>query len=126
MGQYCETLVNRIGTGPLLTKPIRVRVSSGFQHGIECQQMQCLVTSIFHGGDSERPHRFAVRFQYVNPSERLRLIASALKCMYCPYLLFWSVPNFGTVSMLGVRAGRGRNLMVSGFGGYDHGVHRVG
>src|SRR5580704_7250626 len=94
MGQYCETLVNRIGTGPLLTKPIRVFVSSGFQHGIECQQMQCLVTSIFHGGDSERPHRFAVRFQYVNPSERLRLIASALQCMCCLYLLFWCVPNF--------------------------------
>jgi hypothetical protein len=34
--------------------------------------------------------------------------------------------GFGTVSMLGVRAGRGRNLMVGGFGGYDHGVHRVG
>src|SRR5580704_10071564 len=94
MGQYCETLVNRIGTGPLLTKPIRVFVSSGFQHGIECQQMQCLMASIFHGGDSERPHRSAVRFQYVNPSERLRLIAPALQCIYCLYLLFWCVPNF--------------------------------
>jgi hypothetical protein len=35
-----------------------------------------------------------VRFQYVNTSERLRLIASALKCMYCLCLLFWGVPNF--------------------------------
>src|SRR5580704_9189725 len=52
MGQYCETLVNRIGTRPLLAKPVRVFVSSGFQHGIECQQMQCLMASIFHGGDT--------------------------------------------------------------------------
>ena len=50
--------------------------------------------SIFHGGDSERPHRFAVRFRDVNTSERLRLIASALECMYCLCLLFWCVPNF--------------------------------
>jgi hypothetical protein len=28
--------------------------------------------------------------------------------------------------MLGVRARYGQNLMVSGFGGYDNGVHRVG
>ena len=32
----------------------------------------------------------------------------------------------GTVWILGVRARYGQNLMVSGFGGYDHGVHRVG
>src|ERR1700722_16262438 len=94
LDQYCETLFNRIGTRPLLAKPVRVFVSSGFQHGIECQQMQCLMASIFHGGDSERPHRFAVRFRDVNPSERLRLIASALQCMYCLYLLFWCIPNF--------------------------------
>jgi hypothetical protein len=47
--------------------------------------MQCLVTSIFHSGDSQSAHRFLVRFQYVHTSERLRLIASALKCMYCLY-----------------------------------------
>jgi hypothetical protein len=35
-------------------------------------------------------------------------------------------PGLGTVSMLGVRAHHGQNLMVSGFGGYDHGVYRVG
>jgi hypothetical protein len=32
----------------------------------------------------------------------------------------------GTVWILGVRARYGQNLMVSGFGGYDHGAHRVG
>ena len=69
-------------------------VSGGFQHGIECQQMQCLVASIFHGGDTQRPHRLLIRFQYVDASKRLRLIASALKCMYCLCLLFGGVPNF--------------------------------
>src|ERR1700738_3142418 len=32
----------------------------------------------------------------------------------------------GTVWILGVRARYGQNLMVSGCGGYDHRVHRVG
>src|SRR5882762_6535003 len=92
--QCVEALFNRIGTGPLLAKPIGVFVSSGFQHGIERQQMQCLVASIFHGRNSQRAFRFSVRFQYVHTSERLRLIASALKCMYCLCLHFWCVPNF--------------------------------
>jgi len=69
-------------------------VSSSFQHGIECKQMQRLLGSIFHGGNSERAHRLLVRFQYVHTSKRLRLITSPLECMYCLCLLFWSVPNF--------------------------------
>src|SRR3984893_614073 len=52
------------------------------------------MAAIFHGEYAERPHRLLVRFQNVNTSKRLRLIASALKCMYCLCLLFWSVPNF--------------------------------
>jgi|HubBroStandDraft_2_1064218.scaffolds.fasta_scaffold70455_1 hypothetical protein len=48
----------------------------------------------FMDGDSQRAHLFLVRFQYVNTSERLWLIASALKCMNCLRLLFWCVPDF--------------------------------
>src|SRR5882724_11810687 len=93
-GQCVETLFDRIGAGPLLTKPVGVVVSSGFLHRIECQQMQCLLGSIFHSGNSERAHRFAIRFRDVNASERLRLIAPTLECMYGLYLLFWCVPDF--------------------------------
>src|SRR6202011_1811611 len=53
-GQRIETLFNRIGAGPLLAKPVGVVVSSGFHHGIECKQMQCLLGSIFHSGDGQR------------------------------------------------------------------------
>src|SRR5215469_3456090 len=93
-GQRVEALFHRIGEGPLLAKPIGVVVSSGFQYGIEGQQVQCLLGSIVHSGNSERAHRFAIRFRNVNASERLRLIASSFKCMYGLYLLFWCVPAF--------------------------------
>ena len=56
--------------------------------------MQCLLGSIFHRGNSERAHRFSIRFRDVNTSKRLRLIASSLECMYGLYLLFWCVPDF--------------------------------
>jgi CO/xanthine dehydrogenase Mo-binding subunit len=58
-------LSNGIGAGPFLTKPIRVSISVGFQHRIERQQMQGLVSSIDQAGNSERTHRFAVRFRYM-------------------------------------------------------------
>ena len=74
--------------------PLGVVVSSGFHHGVECQQMPCLLGSIFHSGNSEWAHRFAVRFRDVNPSKRLKLIASTLEFMYGPCLLFWCVPDF--------------------------------
>src|SRR6266566_9380328 len=50
--------------------------------------------SIFHGGDTERTHRFTVRFRDINTSKRLRLIASTLEFMYGLYLLLWRIPNF--------------------------------
>ena len=56
--------------------------------------MQCLLGSIFHRGNSERAHRFSIRFRYANTSKRLRLIASLLECMYGLCLLFWCVPDF--------------------------------
>jgi hypothetical protein len=49
IGQRDEALSNGIGAGPFLTKPIRVSISVGFQHRIECQQMQGLVSSIMQG-----------------------------------------------------------------------------
>ena len=66
--QRVETLFNRIGAGPFLTKPIGVSISVGFQHGVERKQMQGLVSSIDHAGNSERAHRFAVRFRYIDTS----------------------------------------------------------
>src|SRR5215472_9979726 len=63
-------------------------------HGIECKQMQCLLSPIFHSGNSERAHRYAVRFRDVNTSQGLRLIAPTLEFMYGLYLLLWGVPNF--------------------------------
>ena len=92
--QCFEALFDRIGAGPLLTKPIGVFVSSGFHHGVERKQMQCLLRSILHGGNSERAHRFAVRLWDVDTSQGLRLITPALQCMYCLCLLLWCVPNF--------------------------------
>src|SRR5437762_11041332 len=94
LDQCFEALFDRISAGPLLAKPIRVMVSSSFRHGIECQQIQCLLGSIFHGGDTERAHRFAVRFRDINTSKGLRLIAPTLEFMYGLYLLLWGVPNF--------------------------------
>ena len=77
--------------------------------------MQCLLGSIFHSGNSERAHRFAVRFRDVNTSKRLRLIASALECMYCLYLLFWCVPDFvvhtrGFLAIVFRHSSNGENL----------------
>jgi hypothetical protein len=114
-GQYLETLFNRVGAGPLLTKPVGVMVGSGFHHGIECKQMQGLLGSIFHSGNSEGAHRFAIRFRNVNASERLRLIASTLEFMYCLYLLFWCVPDFlvhprGFLALVFRHSSNGRNL----------------
>jgi hypothetical protein len=54
LDQCFEALFNRIGAGPLLAKPIGVVVRGGFQHGIKCKQMQCLLGSIFHSGDGQR------------------------------------------------------------------------
>ena len=51
IGQRDEALSNGISAGPFLTKPIGVSISGGFQHRIERQQMQCLVSSIDHAGD---------------------------------------------------------------------------
>src|SRR5437870_8013381 len=79
LDQCFEALFDRISAGPLLAKPIRVVVSSSFHDGIECQQIQCLLGSIFHGGDTERAHRLTVRFRDVYTSEGLRLIAPALE-----------------------------------------------
>jgi hypothetical protein len=50
--QRVEALSKRIGAGPLLTKPVGVFISSGFHNGIECEQMQGLLCSIEHGGNS--------------------------------------------------------------------------
>src|SRR2546430_15737649 len=94
LDQCFEALFDRISAGPLLAKPVRVAVSGGFHYGIESKQMQCLLGSIFHGGDTERTHRFAVRFRDINTSKGLRLIAPLLEFMYGLYLLLWGVPNF--------------------------------
>src|SRR5262249_47226673 len=56
--------------------------------------MQCLLSSIFHSGNSKRAHRYSVRFRDVYTSKGLRLIAPTLEFMYGLYLLLWSVPNF--------------------------------
>src|SRR5262245_24424548 len=77
--------------------------------------MQRLLGSILHSGNSERPHRLSIRFRDVNPSERLRLIASALKCMYCLCLLFRCVPNFlihtrGFLAIVFRHSSNGKNL----------------
>ena len=90
-------------------------VSSSFHHGVECKQMQCLLGSVFHSGNSERAHRFAVRFRDVNPSKRLRLIASALEFMYGLCLLFWCVPDFlvhprGFLAIVFRHSSNGKNL----------------
>ena len=45
-------------------------------------------------GDSEGTHRFAVRFQDIDASKGLRLIAPTLEFMHSLHLLFWGVPNF--------------------------------
>src|SRR5260221_12209592 len=66
--QCFEALFHRIGAGPLLTEPIRVFISSGFYNGGECEQIQCLLRSILHRGNSEWAHRFAVRLRDVNTS----------------------------------------------------------
>src|SRR5258708_4858637 len=66
--QCFEALFHRIGAGPLLTKPIGVFISSGFYNGGECEQIQCLLRSILHRGNSEWAHRFAVRLRDVNTS----------------------------------------------------------
>src|SRR5437762_2024939 len=77
--------------------------------------MQCLLGSIFHGGNSERAHRFAVRFRDVNPSKRLRLIASTLEFVYGLCLLFWCVPDFlvhprGFLAIVFRHSSNGENL----------------
>ena len=77
--------------------------------------MQCLLGSIFHSGNSERAHRLSIRFRDVNTSERLRLIASTLECMYCLCLLFWCVPNFlvhtrGFLAIVFRHSSNGENL----------------
>src|SRR6202030_4076442 len=46
--------------------------------GGECKQIQYLLRSILHRGNSERPHRFAVRLRDVNTSQGLRLITPTL------------------------------------------------
>ena len=66
--QCFETLFHRVGAGPLLTKTIGVFISGGFHNGGECEQMQRLLCSILHRGNSERAHRFAVRLRDVNTS----------------------------------------------------------
>src|SRR5260370_15939892 len=48
VGQHLVALLHRLGAGPLLTEPIRVSISVGFQHRIERKKMQCLVSSIDH------------------------------------------------------------------------------
>jgi len=78
--QYIEALTNRIRAGSLLTEPVRILVSSGFGHGIECKQVQGLHRSVVHGGDSEWALRLAVRFRDVNTSQGLRLIILAFEC----------------------------------------------
>jgi len=65
--QRDEALSNGIGAGPFLTKPIGVSISVGFQHRIERQQMQGLMSSIDHAGNSERTPS-AIRFGYIDPS----------------------------------------------------------
>ena len=77
--------------------------------------MQCLLGSIFHSGNSERAHRFAVRFRDVNTSKRLRLIAPTLECMYSLCLLFWCVPDFlvhprGFLAIVFRHSSNGENL----------------
>src|SRR2546430_12685340 len=87
LDQCFEALFDRISAGPLLAKPIRVVVSSSFHDGIECQQIQCLLGSIFHGGDTERAHRLTVRLD--RKSTRLNSshsqISYAVFCLKIPY-----------------------------------------
>src|ERR1700727_1189357 len=115
LDQCFEALFHCIGAGPLLAKPIGVVVRGGFHHGIECKQMQCLLGSIFHSGNSERAHRFAIRFRDVNTSKRLRLIASLPECMYSLCLLFWCVPDLlvyprGFLAIVFRHSSNGENL----------------
>ena len=60
VSQCVETLFDRISAGPLLTKPVRVSIRGGFHNWVKGEQMQCLLRSVLHCGNSERAHRFAV------------------------------------------------------------------
>lgn len=100
VSQCVVALSHRICTGPALTEPIRVFVSGGFHNWIECEQVQCLLGSIHHCGDSEWSHLFAVRFRDVDTSKGQRSITPLLQLVYCFGLLLRRVPDFS------VHAGR--------------------
>src|SRR3974377_668784 len=87
--QCKKALCHRIGAGPLQTDPVGVSIRFGFHPGIECKQIQGLLRSIDHGGNSERAHRLAVRFRNIHTSEGLRVITRSLYWVYCLCLLLW-------------------------------------
>ena len=118
--QCKKALFDRIGAGPLLTKPIGVSIGGGFRNGDECEQIQRL-RSILHRGNSERTHRFAVRLRDVNTSKGLRLITPTLESMHCLCFLLWCVPNFlvHTGSFLAIvfcHSSNGENFAAVGVG----------
>ena len=94
VGQRCEALFDRISAGPLLTEPIGVLVRGGFHNGVEREQVQCLLCSIDHCGNSEWTHRFAIRLGYIDASQGLRLITPTFQGMYCLSLFFRCFPDF--------------------------------
>jgi len=119
-----KALDHRIGAGPLLTKTIRVFISGGFHNGGECEQIQCLLRSILHRGNSEWAHRLAVRLRDVNTSQGLRSITPTLQCMYCLCLLLWCVPNFlvhtgGCLAVVFRHSSNGENFAAVGSGSAD-------
>src|SRR6516162_2932321 len=90
-------------------------VGTGFHNGIECKQMQCLLSSVEHSGNSEWPHRFAVRCGNVDTSKGLRLIATALEFVNCLCFLLWCIPNFsvytgGFLAIIFRHSSNGENL----------------
>src|SRR6266516_2809132 len=92
MAQHIEPLFDRIGGGPLWSKPIEVAISRGFGDRIERQPVEDLHSPILHRRNREWP-QFVVAFWNVHPPQRLRMISSLLERVDGLCLLFWSIPN---------------------------------
>jgi hypothetical protein len=54
------------------TRTVGVRIGSCFRHRLKTLQMQDLLSTDNHGGDSERAHLVAVALGDVHPAQRLR------------------------------------------------------
>jgi hypothetical protein len=92
-GSQCqEALLDGIGAGPLLPKPVRVSVRFGLHDGVDSQQVERLHGSVLHRGDAERAH-FAIRLQDVDARKGLRSITAPLQLLYCLSFLLRGVPD---------------------------------